>query len=151
MQYTQDNDDEFHITSATTNHGWVHRIQPYTKNYEMFECPSEPASQDTRAGSLQVTDYYLNRNLAGKEHAQIRWPQNTILLGEGEASASDYNCASFSLCFINVEAKSVAESGNLRHLDGANYAFVDGHAKWFKPHQIQSRRISAGTVGFPIR
>jgi prepilin-type processing-associated H-X9-DG protein len=45
--------------------------------------------------------------------------------GGSSASASDYN-------------RSNTGGGEKRHLDGANYAFVDGHVKWLKEEKILS-------------
>ncbi len=30
----------------------------------------------------------------------------------------------------------------IRHLEGANYAFADGHVKWYKPTKISGGNIS---------
>jgi len=153
-QYIQDYNDKFPNPgwlSATRDNRWAREIENYTKSDQNFGCPSDAGWRERKIDATKSNSYYFNRNLAGKTLKQVRWPKNTILLGEGEASASDYNCASFGLCFSGGVTMPVPQTARLRHLDGANYAFVDGHVKWLRPHHIQSRRISAGTYGFPIR
>src|ERR1041385_7674821 len=43
MQYSQDYDEKmpFYYTRAAL--WWMDAVQPYTKNYQIFKCPSDPA------------------------------------------------------------------------------------------------------------
>ena len=75
--------------------------------------------------------YYYNFNLGdGKtSDAQIERSANVLLFGDGVAGAS-------SVSDYNRDRLSTTDKGPVRHLEGANYAFVDGHVKWFKPSGI---------------
>ncbi len=142
-QYIQDYDDIYPpdgvaVTAATVS-GWAYTIQPYLKSEQALQCPSEPTKAPSDATLAQracsvtggFTDYYYNFNLGdGKtSDALIERSSNVLLFGDGvagTASVSDYN----------RDKLSSTDKGPIRHLEGANYAFVDGHVKWFKPAGI---------------
>ena len=142
-QYIQDYDDIFPpdgvaVAPATVS-GWAYTLQPYLKSEQLLQCPSEPTKAPSEATLAQracsvtggFTDYYYNFNLGdGKtSDAQIERSASVLLFGDGVAggaSVSDYN----------RDKLSTTDVGPVRHLQGANYAFVDGHVKWFNPKGI---------------
>lgn len=87
------------------------------------------------------------------KESEIEYSANIILLGD-HASGNEANYANCMECTGGVESPSNpaptgmapykwpvgGSSGNatvaIRHLDGANYAFVDGHVKWYKRTQF---------------
>jgi prepilin-type N-terminal cleavage/methylation domain-containing protein/prepilin-type processing-associated H-X9-DG protein len=180
-QYVQDNDGtypiDFYVTSRGTI-GWAQTVQPYLKNLQVLQCPSEPNPQnpsikDISTGSYSYqwydyTDYFYNRNFAyscepygtdtqaskSLRDSQLAGAAQTVLLGDsyntwqgavGEQPDAygtykfSYNNDGVALSYTQV-AKSMAMQ---RHLDGANYAFADGHVKWLK-----HTAISRGYAGF---
>jgi prepilin-type N-terminal cleavage/methylation domain-containing protein/prepilin-type processing-associated H-X9-DG protein len=140
MQYKQDYDERFPpdgiVVDAATVGGWAYTIQPYVKSEQLFQCPSDTAQpaigatiQD-RATAPGFTDYWYNFNLgAGASDASVQSPANVVLNGDGNGasgqSVSDYN-----------RDRPDPNHGSLRHFDGANYGFADGHVKWFKPERV---------------
>jgi prepilin-type processing-associated H-X9-DG protein len=141
--YLQDYDDFFVPAGDVfaVPGGWSERLAPYLKSEQLLQCPSEPIRQNNFA--LDYTDYYYNLNLGPKSgvvvnEAGIEYPTNTIALGEGTSRESDYSC--FGLgnneCFFSLFSTTIPESATKRHLEGANYAFVDGHVKWLQPAAI---------------
>jgi prepilin-type N-terminal cleavage/methylation domain-containing protein/prepilin-type processing-associated H-X9-DG protein len=148
IMYSQDYDDrlppdyipETPTTSDTDGLlGWASMVQPYLKSIQLFQCPSESTWGPGTGLDNNPTaiDYFYNYSLArdtsdnpvGISLAAIEYPTNTILNGDW-AVANDRS------------AVFAAPSGNepiaatKRHLDGANYSFVDGHVKWFKPETV---------------
>ena len=91
---------------------WVDEIMPYVRSKAPFHDPSAPAGQ--------AYSYAYNRALSHKSLAQFDSPATTIMLFEsakGVKNASD-------------TGQSVPRPG--RHQGGTDYAFADGHVKWFK-------------------
>jgi len=154
INYVQDSNETFPKTgfvSATANAGWMETLQPYIKSYDVFGCPNDRDWQPADIDATKSTSYYFNRNLADKSLKQVRWIAHTISFADGDASASDFNCASLTLCYSGGARKNGPGNGQFRHLNSANYAFADGHVKWLKPNQVQPNSVSATTYGFPIR
>lgn len=110
------------------------------------------------------SDYFYNSNLGPssgtltKSEAQVNNPTVVLLNGDaGAGRATNYaNCYDESSCGAPhdggnyapggtssfggyPEGATIAESVNTvmnRHLEGANYSFVDGHVKWYKRSAI---------------
>ena len=129
MQYTKDYDDKF---PPLANVSGVRSAQltPYVGEHEVFQCPS------TRDFAADSTDYFYNARLAGRDKTKIANPNAhvdfIILSGDGE---DDQN-VSYNLSQFPASWRTDEKSPAWRHLDGANYLFIDGHAKWFKPQKI---------------
>jgi prepilin-type processing-associated H-X9-DG protein/prepilin-type N-terminal cleavage/methylation domain-containing protein len=139
-QYMKDSGEEFPSVHGNKHaFGWGDAIQPYFKDTRVFQCPSEstwPAPGDGPK-SKNYTDYFYNSNLSGQNYAALQYIANTIMLGDsitGDATRhsngdSDRNTAAIQP-LVDVANKAVGAA--TRHLDGANYAFADGHVKWLK-------------------
>jgi prepilin-type N-terminal cleavage/methylation domain-containing protein/prepilin-type processing-associated H-X9-DG protein len=146
-QYIQDYDERFPLddTNDPNTVGWAYVIQPYVKSEQVFQCPSDNSPKPTtsttltRANEVGFTDYFYNGNLVtatggtGISESQLQYSSNVIMNGDGAASAADYQV---------VSAPGV---GRARHLDGANYAFADGHVKFLLPSKVLSG--AAGNCG----
>lgn len=140
-QYTQDYARRFPINPVCVDpsdpaknlcDGWAYNIGPTLK--DVFQCPSEE-----QAAVDGYTDYWLNSELMGVSNVRIRYPSNTILIGDGDAGAPTSNMSPTSLPPWDANAGYTE-----RHFDGANYAFVDGHVKWLKSDSITVDDAAAG-------
>jgi prepilin-type N-terminal cleavage/methylation domain-containing protein/prepilin-type processing-associated H-X9-DG protein len=146
-QYTQDFDEKYPpthivvpITSADTDgyRGWAVLLQPYLKSEQIFQCPSESTAPGGFDNTLTAIDYFYNYNLArdaadnpnGISDAAIPYPSNTILNGDW-ATSTDRSAV------FAAPSGATQLAGVVRHLEGANYSFVDGHVKWFRPEKIK--------------
>jgi prepilin-type N-terminal cleavage/methylation domain-containing protein/prepilin-type processing-associated H-X9-DG protein len=144
QQYSQDYDEKFPSrlagTTATPSYmGWAVLIQPYMKSEQLFQCPSESTppgtfSTLTSQGSNTAIDYFYNYSLGESAGglgmvslAAVNYPANTVMNGDWQA---DFDRAAN---FNNANNLAAA-----RHLEGANYSFVDGHVKWLRPEKIAS-------------
>ncbi len=156
QQYLQDYDEKFpQAVAGTTNAaGWAIQMQPYLKSSQIFQCPSEtnsPANVDASVpatyGNAGYTDYWYNSALSGKSQAQVDQVSSTVINGDGTNGTASYvyngtNSTGVTTTSVSTTlpvagtagAKATIDTGafGLRHLDGVNYGFADGHVKWLK-------------------
>ncbi len=138
-QYTQDYDEKLPLRYAELNgnssfdgnsadRGWAEVIQPYLKSTQIYQCPSETNGPIASGNSVGYTDYWYNTNLANQSEAVVEYSSLCILNGDGVSQNSSYPATGGSA----ANGLAVLEAGAQRHLEGANYSFVDGHVKWLK-------------------
>jgi len=150
MQYTQDHDRRFPPVRAADPDGWTVAIK--ISDGSIFQCPSEGTSPKDG-----FSDYWFNSELMwtrwSVDHitpslsdVRVRYPANTILLGDGDAGGTDYNlgAAYDGSTDPTITGWSCAPGYATRHSGGANYAFVDGHVKWLNPASVNTTDVAAG-------
>jgi prepilin-type N-terminal cleavage/methylation domain-containing protein/prepilin-type processing-associated H-X9-DG protein len=175
MLYLQDYDETFppHVTERTAPPGtpdtaadrapysYRTKLEPYTKNQQIFKCPSAPAWPAPAAGRWFTTDYGNNHNEANLVNAsQRQWYINNPDFGFNETTpiASISFPANFIIIGDASRASGVPSRGGMypqpwafddsalpdsqqqarfmpRHSGGGSIAYGDGHAKWKKPEQ----------------
>ncbi|RYX84119.1 DUF1559 domain-containing protein [bacterium] len=59
MQYSQDYDERMPFYYTRAGLWWMDAVQPYTKNYQIFKCPSDPAPA-VPAASTTSSSYGVN-------------------------------------------------------------------------------------------
>ncbi|MFA4017003.1 MAG: hypothetical protein RUDDFDWM_002115 [Candidatus Fervidibacterota bacterium] len=126
--------------------GWRGAIYPYVKNAQVYICPShQPAAplfdgryndKGTNA-SYAINDAHQDPGPPtppndGTSLAQIEDASRVIFLIESTGAPDDTTPAG------NARGWVPTASWATRHLEGANYGFVDGHVKWLKPTVIDS-------------
>jgi len=133
MMYAQDYDELLPHYQRPFGGAWYDDLQPYLKNREITVCPSR---RDWNPGhATHKTGYGLNETVfpsglgsptppAPVSLAQIIEPAQTI----GGADKDQGNAYIVGVSF----AGSTAWPYNVgtRHNGGANFLFMDGHAKW---------------------
>ncbi len=131
-QYLQDHDEKYPIlANSKAESGWANSLQPYLKSTQIFQCPYETIASNSAPAQAGYTDYWFNARMAGLREKQITVPSQTVSLGDGDSSNANYH-----LSEIPQSWRNNAQSPIRRHLVdtdvvGANYAFADGHVKWF--------------------
>ena len=124
-QYTQDYDEKFPPTKNKVS-GWADLAFPYIKSYAVFRCPTN------KRGFDEVSDYFFNARLSDVSMEKLAAPDLTISLGDGLLNQPfDAHLSQLPTAWLN-DSNSPAH----RHLDGAYYAFADGHVKRLKPEKI---------------
>lgn len=174
FQYTQDYDEKMPIlyadldgasgyqapadgASAPYDLGWAKLLDPYLKSSQIFQCPSEtttPTAGATITGGANYTDFFYNSVAAGQSQAQFDSTSLTVMLGDfGSGSSVSYTNGG---CAVNSGGDGCAASDltnplaafptgvALRHLDGQNYAYADGHVKWAKGAATTAGSSSTG-------
>jgi len=140
IQYTQDYDERYPKIGADSTdkaiypnglsgpNYWYMRIYPYVKSMEVFNCPSNSKkwTNSTATDSVASTiSYGANLNLLNVSDplsmAALEKPSQTVMLADSEGSVT------YGIYITWSSSRYISD----RHLNGANIAFADGHAKWF--------------------
>ncbi|MGD9495008.1 MAG: DUF1559 domain-containing protein [Armatimonadota bacterium] len=142
---------------------WGDLLQPYIANYQILECPSGSWSYTyMRPPNLPYplvcsyaynnvahdVNYVLVGSLADAPLASVPVPAETIILCDSTTSEI-YTGGSLSFTIGGPNGITDLATGSyrrvaLRHNDGFNCAFVDGHSKWLKQSQPGMWTIIAG-------
>ena len=139
--YSDDYDDQIVPASLGGPPGyfgtcWDVSIQPYLRNRGILICPSDDNPATSVPGRVSLPHSYgINFALAfvggyngsSMRMGQIDEPAQTILFMELLG-----NYRTFGVLYDDDGLEKVAQD---RHDGGSNYAFADGHAKWFKPER----------------
>lgn len=149
-QYTQDFDERFPIDIVRPAgdpgpYGWADAIQPYVKSEQLLQCPSDtiaPPTVEPISEQQQYTDYFYNMGLArgngggtriGALESQLDFPSLTIALGDfSNTRTSSAEAWSTDRGGPGTGLASSTNPGWTKHLEGCNFAFADGHVKWFR-------------------
>lgn len=162
LQYTQDWDEKFppiQIHDAVINEerplGWADAIFLYTKSNQILWCPirlenKERDGNDRKPHEAEFTDYWFNQRLASFVFSKVKVSANTFILGEGN-DGTDATNARYSLSTLPEAWRKNKKSPAFRHLEGANYAFVDGHIKWLKPQKVTNSKPNGNHYTFAIK
>ncbi len=123
---------------------WVQQVMPYVKNAQMFTCPSNsgspyvdtvPPNHDSYHGygmNYWMTYYYYYHGLGS-----IQKPAETIWFTD----CNFYVVYPTYYLYTYPTSTAYGQSGyarlQLRHNDGVNCGFIDGHAKWLNRQTIE--------------
>jgi prepilin-type N-terminal cleavage/methylation domain-containing protein/prepilin-type processing-associated H-X9-DG protein len=144
------------FTGTPVNFSWPHLIAPYLKNTGVMKCPSDERARPTYRGSttkMEVWSYGRNygyfegdKKGAGENLAmsEIPLPAETIMIGEGD----DCNRIGPRQVHwpgngnVSIDAQISVSLLEPRHMEGMNFAFFDGHVKWFRHGATPARLYS---------
>ena len=148
LMYAQDYDERFPGPVALTGGPapWDLAIFPYTKNWQVYQCPSNPRNFSTPWGPYYgwthptFITYSMNSALCLLNQAQITLPAETHLIGDSQHSGltlADIRTAWPTICADFGGHGGCPDKGPLAdsipyaaHSQGNNRAFADGHVKW---------------------
>ena len=146
LMYVGDYDEKFTVERVVQPwyaRPWYEAIAPYTKNSQLFICPSADFNNAwggygyNGAGTSgsnglgyrhQSDDGTPSPSQAPPKLAVIEQPSSMIMLGEPIANTYALRC------YVSNYLPSD------RHNGGSNIAHVDGHAKWYKAETIRTAR-----------
>ncbi len=153
LAYVQDYDEKFvddsYIPGFPTPVGgichWRFKIQPYIKNWQVFNCPSSGDMKDWSSTAVQGQGAYAYAgDLGGVSLGALNTPSGRILFSDGRhwniPSCYPGNVAypsigaGYSPCGAAAQANWT--DAHTRHNGGSNLGFADGHAKWMNSTAI---------------
>ncbi|NCO91772.1 MAG: DUF1559 domain-containing protein [Armatimonadetes bacterium] len=148
IMYSQDYDETGVFAVFATTYDWRVALHPYVKNVQMQQCPSfRPTGVRFDTGATyaltNVSGYCINAL-----HTGVGGNAYGGIAGVADSSVND---ASSVISFTDTNAGGYADltgiaagahggkrddAGRIRHNEGANYAFYDGHVKTRKATSI---------------
>ncbi len=194
-QYINDFDERYPLVASTVGtggsgtppYGWADSLQPYIKNTQVYQCPSDAAEGADLSTDAGYTDYWYNRNfvrhipraaaaiVTGANESMLGSSSQTIIAGDGGSSqgtntgsaryaicgngtdnvtaqgsipttglpafsdngaaptaATESACGAVAVPSVSTGASYGTYPAAVLHLDGANFAFSDGHVKWLR-------------------
>ena len=141
LMYSQDYDEQLvanHTSAQVAGrwHEWWTNLQPYTKNWQVFRCPSNPVNiyNGVNYGKRGCSDNVLS----GEDSSTYWWgmmaqfdrPAECIWFadwgrGNGHRLCPHWHVGGTYVGYVHPQI----------HNGGTNYGFMDGHAKWMKYEQ----------------
>lgn len=106
---------------AGPNMLWHFAIYPYTKNIQIFNCPSASYAWAGEVTTGIKYGYNAN-NLQTVSLGTVQYPSQTLCIADTEGAAAYAFISTYRTDRYIVD----------RHNGGANIGFCDGHAKWMK-------------------
>ncbi len=152
--YTQDYDGNYPIESTALyikGHSeagdvidWYQLLLPYTKG-KSLHCPLREL-RDNEIETISTVGYAMNSDLnddvvgdkdskysTGKNEAIILFQSRQVTLFDARVGITARNTPDFKFPEENEDGRlRKLTAGYVRHNGGGNYAFADGHAKWFR-------------------
>jgi len=139
--------------------GWADSIQPYLKSTQIYQCPSESTGPNSDPTSQGYSDYWYNAALSwdGNDSAHYNVPisqaalvSSSLTLMAGDLKSGSFGGGTACSRSNGFDARGDADTrypvvgaaiqvtqnglmdGGLRHLEGINLLYTDGHVKWRK-------------------
>ena len=146
-------------------YAWADILQPYLKSLQLYQCPSEstaPTTANPATLNSGYMDYGMNlylmygdmntdgtaANAGAKNVSVLTQPSLTVMMFDFPSfhptSAFSVGCTAARPCTGSPDlatfpaATATAPAVALRHLDGMNFSFADGHVKWYKGQSATS-------------
>ncbi|HEX2998943.1 MAG TPA: DUF1559 domain-containing protein [Armatimonadota bacterium] len=156
ITYRQDYDEKMPVSwygpaAYPGTYQWWWTLGPYMKNWQVFVCPSDSQrnsivnAADPKSGAS--CGYAMNASYwggsgvggvsatdpRGVSDAQVGDPSGTIVVLDHTNFEAAWRDAS------TQDSELPASSLTIRHSDGLNSSFYDGHVKWMKPAEIMKK------------
>jgi len=132
------------VIAGTSEHvTWKRVIFPYVKNWNCYECPSKPGHWGTACatslwpsqgtGLAVGSGLAYNYHISGQAEGVIVLPAETVMIADIDSGCHQ---------FVN-QLSWLPAWFSLRHNNGGNWGFCDGHAKWMNKQAMSG---SSGTL-----
>ena len=166
FQYTQDYDEKFptyytntaYVVANPQPYAWSDELQPYIKSLQIYQCPSESSTPTSNASAAGYNDYGINLRLiygdistdgtsgaaGAKSLSVLTQPSVTVMMFDYTSTNATAN---FSVgcptrpCSAATPLATYPVGPPMRHLEGMNYSFTDGHVKWLKSQNTTTSSV----------
>lgn len=147
MQYTQDNDDRFPICRRTEANGknlqvsaWDEVLLPYIKSNRVLKCQSHTLDKSESTYAMNALLITVKGNTSkGLALKEVSETDMVITFFDGNTGGRDIKIGHG---MVADRFKMVSKEYNpqntfaMKHLEGDNFAFADGHVKWIKTSDL---------------
>ena len=152
MQYAQDYDESLcAVYQGAPTYWWFNMIQPYLKSTQIYKCPSNSStrwSSGTYSYALPLRHIFLEGAVPQRSLGAFQRPSEILMVVDSEWGWTHY-CSSDTYadgcctvgCFMPYSPASKI------HNEGANCAYMDGHAKWMAESAMKGNTIMWGHNG----
>jgi prepilin-type N-terminal cleavage/methylation domain-containing protein/prepilin-type processing-associated H-X9-DG protein len=150
--YADDNEDSL-PRSSHTGQSWVGALQPYCSGAHLWRCPRDP--HKTRLYSFALNELLLPPDPNGpprpnfSRRTAVPAPSDTFFMSEcadGYASSDHFHFDnSIDPDAGYAPAQFEPQVAVRRHLEAANYLFVDGHVERLNWTQVQPKLTQTGS------
>jgi len=136
---------------------WVENLQPYSKNKQIWICPSDDINGEAKGegfkiGSATQNSYWLNayvfrwsgHNSQVKSPypsaalAEINYPATTIVLCDGPVNDGQHVWPGPPVEWCGAWGKPWCQKSQERHSGGINFTMADGHVHWYRVEQLKT-------------
>ena len=155
IMYTQDYDELYPLAAYALSGfsfvTWHDLTDPYTRNQQIWHCPSSRVKKMDAGGQVTTHYGYNVRYLTtiapdfsnavghtGLSLAAVTAPTETVLLSDAKASITPSWCGDDGKFLLPPSAADAHCWGRpaFLHNQGGNLVWADGHAKWSRPGQF---------------
>lgn len=126
-------------------------IYPYVKNDGVYVCPTDSVGR--RSGNSYAANSCIFTTAAtgvgyGKALATFDATSDWMLLGE-EAYSDSTSDTSYvrSSSTDDGYLLYLSNTMTIRHMNGSNVSFIDGHSKWYRPETVLTLKYQTGGAG----
>jgi len=123
-----------------TAHGWMQQLYPYTKNRQIFRCPSDSDSEYSYFLSVRAAYVAAGNQAAPVNMRRVDYVTSfvaagdTFSSGDNGFSPTDADKDNYSQNTVGGAANGTPFVEWRRHNEGQNLLFADGHVKRFKAY-----------------
>jgi len=174
MQYVNDNDERYPSGYNGNGQGWAGGIQPYLKSEQAYVCPSDTTAmpgvisyamnRNLTAASMALLTAPA-RSIAFIECSNVNtancgtnpaiataWSPVGLGADGGGAGWIDNGGGGNGRYATGVFGQPPVDRGRHdgsggRHMEGANWIYCDGHAKWMKAVMVSPGTTNASSTG----
>jgi len=136
-------------------------IFSYVKSASVYVCPDDAVGQ--KAGDSYASNGCINNATpdattgvrSGKSEVAFDNPSAIMMLCEEDSLTTDHRTGTTNDAYLSFDYNDVP---SVRHSDGSNVVFMDGHAKWYhfpntlgpSPQGARYNTAANGVIGDPI-